>query len=298
MAKVRKGGLGRGLGALISGPARDETEETTATPSSPASDEDRVLRLDPHGLKPNPKQPRVSFNEEALEELAESIRREGVVEPVIVRKAGSGYELVSGERRVRAAIMAGLDTVPALSRDVSDSEMLKLGLIENIQREDLNAIELAEAYQALINEFGWTQEELSVEVGKKRTTVTNTLRLLNLPAEVQRAVAEGAISMGHARALLAFTSAKEQSAACRTIIERGLSVRQTEKLATPAKPRATHEAERNPHIAAIEDDLRKALGTKVSLRTQGADTTKGTIEIEYYSLDDLERILEILRQSR
>lgn len=301
MAKMKKGGLGRGLGALISGPARDEEPAPKAAgePVRTDSDEGRILHLDPHGIKPNPKQPRVSFNEEALEELAESIRREGVFEPIIVRKAsGGGYELVSGERRVRASIMAGLDTVPAVCRDVSDSDMLKLGLIENIQREDLNAIELAEAYQALINEFGWTQEELSTEVGKKRATVTNTLRLLNLPPDVQRAVAEGALSMGHARALLSLDSPKDQSAACRMAIERGLSVRQVEKLAAPAKPRSRREPERNPHVAAIESDLRRALGTKVSLRTQGADASKGKIEIEYYSLDDLERILDLFRVSR
>lgn len=300
MAKLKKGGLGRGLGALISGPARDDDPDAK-TPISLVggeSGEDRILHLDPHGIKPNPKQPRVTFNEEALEELAESIRRDGVFEPIIVRKADHGYELVSGERRVRACIMAGLETIPALCREVSDSDMLKLGLIENIQREDLNAIELAEAYQALINEFAWTQEELSAEVGKKRATVTNTLRLLNLPGDVQRAVAEGAIAMGHARALLALDSPKAQSAACRTVIEKGLSVRQAEKLAAPAKPRAKRESERNPHVAAIEDDLRKALGTKVSLRTYGADASKGKIEIEYYSLDDLERILDVFRVPR
>ena len=300
MAKLKKGGLGRGLGALISGPVRDEEPEREVRPAPPTAelDERHILHLDPHGIKPNPKQPRVTFNEETLEELAESIRRDGVFEPIIVRKSGSGYELVSGERRVRASIMAGLEVVPAICRDVSDSDMLKLGLIENIQREDLNAIELAKAYQALINEFGWTQEDLSAEVGKKRATVTNTLRLLNLPADVQRAVAEGAISMGHARAVLALDSAKDQSAACRLIVERGLSVRQAEKLASPQKPRAKREPERNPHIAAIEDDLRKSLGTKVSLRTQGADASKGRIEIEYYSLDDLDRILDVLRPSR
>jgi ParB family chromosome partitioning protein len=288
------------LGALISGPARDEDPEVEIrlAPAPAEPDGQRILQLDPHGIKPNPKQPRVTFNEEALGELAESIRRDGVFEPIIVRESGAGYELVSGERRVRASIMAGLETVPAICRDVSDADMLKLGLIENIQREDLNAIELAEAYQTLINEFGWTQEDLSLEVGKKRTTVTNTLRLLNLPADVQRAVAEGAISMGHARALLALKSVKDQSAACRLIIERDLSVRQAEKLASPPKARSKRESARNPHVAAIEDDLRASLGTKVTLRSQGADASKGTIEIEYYSLDDLDRILDVLRPSR
>ncbi len=297
MAKLKKGGLGRGLNALISGSARDE-DDAGAPMSLDDEEGARLLALDPHAIKPNPKQPRVTFDEEALEELAESIRRDGVFEPVVVRRAGDTYELVSGERRVRACIMAGLKTVPALYREVSDSDMLKLGLIENIQREDLNAIELAEAYQALIDEFDWTQEELAAQVGKKRATVTNTLRLLNLPADVQRAVATGAITMGHARALLALTSPKDQSAACRAIIAKGLSVRQAEKLATPAKPKSRTEQPRDPNIVAIEDELRQTLGTRVVLRPRGDDKSKGKIEIEYYSLDDLERILDLLRSTR
>lgn len=296
MAKFKKGGLGRGLGALITGPASDDGQLGAPLALDDTAGE-RVLELDPHAIKPNPKQPRVTFDEEALEELAESIRRDGVFEPVIVRRSGDAYELVSGERRVRACIMAGLKAVPAVCRDVSDSDMLKLGLIENIQREDLNAIELAKAYQALIDEFNWTQEELSAQVGKKRATVTNTLRLLNLPGDVQRVVANGGISMGHARALLALSSPKDQSAACRAIIEKGLSVRQAEKLASPTKPKARTEKPRDPNIAAIEDELRQSLGTRVALRAHGPNMSQGKIEIEYYSLDDLERILDLLRNA-
>lgn len=297
MAKFKKGGLGRGLGALISGPSRDDGDVAVPELMEPGEGA-RVLELDPHAIKPNPRQPRVTFNEDALEELAESIKRDGVFEPVIVRKTGDSYELVSGERRVRASIMAGLKTVPAICRDVSDSDMLKLGLIENIQREDLNSIELAEAYQALIDEFSWTQEELADQVGKKRTTVTNTLRLLNLPQDVQQAVARGAISMGHARALLALPTAKEQSAACRMILEKDLSVRQAEKLASPPQHKEHSTPPRDPNISALEDELRRSLGTRVILRTQGKDKSKGKIEIEYYTLDDLERILDLLRSTR
>ncbi|GMU93415.1 MAG: chromosome partitioning protein ParB [Candidatus Hydrogenedentota bacterium] len=294
MLKPKKGGLGRGLGALIPGPSENDAVPQLAEPQ-PVAAGGQVLQLDPHTLKPNPKQPRRSFNEETLNELADSIRRDGVFEPIIVRQVNGGYEIVSGERRVRASILAGLSTVPAIVRDVSDSEMLKFGLIENIQREDLNPIELAHAYQTLISELGWTQEQMAVEVGKKRATITNTMRLLQLPESVQRGVAEGAISMGHARALLALPTAREQIAACKAIIERGLSVRQVEKMAAPDPARRKAIQARNPNIVALEDELRHSLGTRVALRPQGKDMTKGKIEIEYYSLDDLDRILDILR---
>lgn len=311
MANVRKRGLGRGLDALLGGaPASTPAPvDTTTTNGSETSDagpaeatpgDQALLELDPRDLRPNPSQPRTSFREEALEELAESIRRDGVQEPVLVRKRSGQYELVSGERRVRAAIMADLPTVPAICRDVSDADMLKLGLIENIQREDLNAIELALAYQRLIDEFGWTQEELAEQIGKNRVTVTNTLRLLNLPKDVQAAVADERITMGHARAILAIPSARAQSLACRKVIEQGLSVRQTEKLATP-KPTGADAQERtaapkDPNVAGLEDALRRSLGTRVHVKAKAKD--KGTIEIEYYSLDDLERILSILQSKR
>ncbi|MFA6243691.1 MAG: ParB/RepB/Spo0J family partition protein, partial [Candidatus Hydrogenedentales bacterium] len=168
-----------------------------------------------------------------------------------------------------------------------------------IQREDLNAIELAEGYKALMREFDWTQEEVAEHVGKKRATVANTLRLLNLPADVQRCVAEGKISMGHARAILALESPKAQSATCRAVIEQGLSVRQVERLAAPSKPKASGKpASRDPHVASLEDEMRRSLGTRVSIHTHGEKSDKGRIEIEYYSLDDLDRILAILRGTR
>ncbi len=294
MAKLQKGGLGRGLEALIGKAQFEEPVKEVAPTASPVSEE-RILLLDPHDLKPNPKQPRRAFNEETLQELADSIKRDGVVEPVIVRSRNGAYELVSGERRVRAGIIAGLAKIPAIIRDVSDSEMLKIGLIENIQREDLNAIETANAYRSLMKEFTWTQEELAQQVGKKRATVANMIRLLNLPQDVQQYVADGLIAMGHARALLAIESPRAQSAACRAIVERGLSVRQVERLAAPPQPKTKKPAQQDPHIVALEDELRHSLGTQVYVRSNASNKAKGRIEIEYYSLDDLDRILAVLR---
>lgn len=296
----KKKGLGRGLGALIgdatiANGSRAEIAAADVTPGQVLKDGSVYLELDPRAVQPNPHQPRTVFNEEALEELAESIRNDGLQEPIIVRKRGDGYELVSGERRVRASVMADLDVVPAVCRDVSDTDMLRLGLIENIQREDLNPMECARAYQQLMDEFDWTQEVVSQQVGKKRATVANTLRLLNLPADVQRLVEEGGISMGHARALLAFESKARQSAVARQIAEQGLSVRQVEKMSQPAPPaQPTAAPAKDANVAQVEDELRRVLGTKVSLKANKAN--RGKIEIEFYNLDDLERILELLRR--
>jgi len=258
-------------------------------------DGERFLYLDPRDLRPNPKQPRRTFDEDALDELAASIRHDGMQEPVLVRAVNGFYELISGERRVRASILAGVEKVPAVCRPVSDRDMLKLGLIENIQREDLNAIELAQAYRDLIGEFGWTQEELSVEVGKKRATVTNMLRLLSLPDGVQGMVADGSLSMGHARAILAIESPEAQAAAARRVARESLSVRQTEQLAARAKPapKKTKAAAKDIHLVHIEDDLRRALGTRVKLTAH--EDGRGKIEIEFFSADERERLLELLR---
>lgn len=292
MASPKKRGLGRGLSALISTPesapqAHPEAAEATAA-------RERLVHLDPREVRPNPKQPRVQFSEEALEELAASIRQDGVQEPVIVRQAGGGYELVSGERRVRASVMADLETIPAIVRDVSDRDMLKLGLIENLQREDLNPIELATAYQGLIDEFHWTQEELGQQVGKRRSTVTNTLRLLELGPIAQDALAAGDITMGHAKALLAIEAPVEQAKLCRKIVKEGLSVRQAEKLASPKPPDSGKKpAAKDPNLVSLEDDLRRSLGTKVAIKP--ASGGRGKIEIDYFNLDELERILSRLR---
>ena len=305
MAKPKRGGLGRGLGALIpAGGADDDApapkKSTPAPPPTPVESEsgERLVHLDPTTILPNPKQPRKVFDEDALQELAESIRMDGVQEPVIVREVNGEFELVSGERRVKASVMADKDLIPAICRDVSDRDMLKLGLIENIQREDLNPIETAEAYDQLIEEFGWTQDELADRVGKKRATVTNTLRLLKLPHEVRDGLSQGLISMGHARALLAIPNAKAQVQAFAKVVRNELSVRETEALASK-KPGAGGKSSgksspaKDPNVTTFESELRRTLGTKVNLRPSGKES--GKIEIEYYSYDDLERILDALR---
>ena len=294
---IKKKGLGKGLDALLGG-ASNALNGVSPAPAAPEALPDgvRLIQLNPAEIEPNPKQPRRVFAEEALAELAESIRRDGVQEPVIVRKAGDRYELVSGERRVRASIMADLERIPAVCRDVSDSDMLKLGLIENIQREDLNSIELALAYHQLIQEFGWTQEEMAAEIGKNRVTVANTLRLLNLPEVVQEQVADGSLTAGHAKALLSIESPEAQITAARKIIKHGLSVRQDEQLAAASKPQEKKTAAKDPNLSEMEDTLRRSLGTKVHIKTQ--KNGRGKIEIEYYSLDEFDRLLRHLRAGR
>jgi len=310
VASPKKKGLGKGLGALfkdggarqhmaLEGPkiaAAGASAEEAPHELATLADGSRLVLLDPTEVKPNPKQPRRVFDEDALQELSASIKRDGVQEPVIVRERNGGYELVSGERRVRASVMADLRAIPAVVRDISDDDLLTLGLIENIQREDLNAIELALGYQQLLDERGLTQEEVALAVGKKRATVANTLRLLNLPEAVQDQVGQGILSMGHARALLAIEDPVAQQQAARKIIAEGLSVRQAEKIAAhwknpPPPPKAP--AQKDPNIAQLEETLRRSLGTKVSLKPQ--DGGKGRIEIEYYNMDDLDRILDKLK---
>lgn len=294
MASAKKGGLGKGLSALIS--STTDLQRPLAASQQPKALEDGsiFLMINPRDVRPNPKQPRQYFDEEGLQQLANSIRNDGLQEPVIIRKNNGEYEIVSGERRVRASILAEIDAIPAICRDVSDQDMLKLGLIENIQREDLNPMELARAYRTLTSDFDWTQDELAAQVGKKRATVSNTMRLLNLPEDVQEHVIEGAITMGHARALLALDSPAKMSNLCRRVIREDLSVRNVEKITSPTKPSNAKPAPvKDPHVETIEDDLRRRLGTKVRLKAN-ADW-KGKIEIDFYNLDDLERILEILR---
>jgi ParB family chromosome partitioning protein len=285
---------------LIGPGALDDSEpkELERVESAPqVLDDGSVLVLiDPRQVRPNPKQPRHYFDEDALQELAESIRRDGLQEPVIVRRAGDGYELVSGERRVRASVLADQEKIPAVCRDVSDEDMLKLGLIENIQREDLNPIETAKAYKALAAHFDWTQDELAAQVGKKRATVTNTMRLLNLPMEVQDLVESGQLNMGHARALLSAETASRQSALARRAVQEGLSVREVERLASGTRATSSEAkapARKDPHVSEIEDELRRRFGTKVRLSTNAA--WKGKIEIDFFDLNELERVLRILR---
>jgi len=245
-------------------------------------------------IKSSRYQPRRYFDAEKQKELADSIREKGIVQPILVRPYKDGYELIAGERRLQAAKAVGLERIPALVKDVIDSEALEIALIENIQREDLNPIEEAEAYQRLIKEFNLTQESLAREVGKDRSSVTNTLRLLKLPLKIQEQVSIGVISMGHARAILSLESEIDQLETCEKIIKKGLSVREVEGLIKRMKKESvSHETstikEPDVLLIACEEDLMQALGTKVRIKedTKG----KGKIEIEFYSHADLDRIM-------
>lgn len=272
-----------GLGSLI--------------PGAEFADSDAGAELVPlNAIAVNPYQPRRAFAPEALEELTESIRRHGILQPLSVRPREGGYELIAGERRLQAARKAGLAAVPVLVRACTDEEMLALALVENLQREDLNAMEAAQSYQRLISEFNLTQAEVAEHVGKSRSAVANTLRLLALPVPLQQAVAEEVISEGHARALLAVESPERQQELFTTTVTRNLSVRELEGLVNPApkkgkrKPRATTAAD-DATLVPVQEDMQNTLSTKVRFRA-GSTTDAGVIEIEYYSVDDLDRIYE------
>ena len=271
--------LGRGLEALI--PALEKESE-------------KVVSLEIEAISENRYQPRVSFDEAKLEELANSLREKGVIQPVIVRVKEEGYELIAGERRLQAAKIAGMKTVPAIVRSVNDREMLEISLVENIQRDDLNSLEEAAAYRQLIDEFGLTQEGVAEEVGKDRATVANTIRLLNLSEEVQGEIRKNKISRGHGIVLLGVADRNEQVRFCMEIVRRGLSVRESEVLVTRALTRhrrRTSAARKSPEIAAIEEKLQHFFGTRVYLKNFKKG---GRIEIEYYSDEDLNRVLELL----
>ena len=293
MGKQRQA-LGKGLGALIPG-AGDE--RLISDPVIAEDEGSTVLRIPVGQIEPNPHQPRQNFDEDALGELTESIKEKGLLQPVSVRRFGSGYQLVAGERRLRASKSAGLDTIPAIILDVtSDQEMMELSLIENVQREDLNPIEEAKAYRALIDDCFLTQEEVARRVGKDRSSVANTLRLLALAEEVRDALEANRISMGHARALLGLEDNRRQISLCKEIIGKGLSVRRVEALVRNSKNGTTIPKLRptpiDPHVASAEEDLRQRFGTGISIKKQGS---KGRIEIEFYSMDDLDRVLDLLR---
>jgi len=277
----KKFGLGKGLGALI--PEEDNSEE-------------KNINLIPINLiKPNEKQPRKNFDIEKIEQLAESIKEHGVVQPIVLKKEENIYIIIAGERRWRAAKAAGIKELPAVIMDISDKEILEISLIENIQREDLNPIEEAVAYKRLIEEFSLTQEELSKRVGKSRTAVTNCLRLLNLDSRVQEYLIEGILSEGHGRALLSVTDKDIQLNLAKTIIDESLNVREIENLIKNLdniKEKKPKEIKQNIYFLDIKDKLQEYFGTKVQLISK---KNKGKIEIEYYSEDDLQRILDILK---
>lgn len=278
--------LGRGLKALISEGAQN-------------FDGNSIVEVPIDRIQPNPYQARRSFDDERLAELAESIKGHGILQPLLVRRRGEGFELAAGERRWRAARLAGLTTVPVVVKEMGDEEIARIGLVENLQREDLNPMEEARAYKRLIDEFGVTQDDLAETLGKSRPAITNTLRLLNLPDEIQGHVSRGTISMGHARALLALEDAQLQVQVCNEIIAKGISVRQTEELVrklttrkaglASGRPRAQQRLD--PDLENIRERIEQALGTRVLIRP---GRKKGRIEIEYYSDEDLQRILEAL----
>lgn len=269
-----KTALGRGLESLI--PEKGE----------------EVIYLDVSRIFPGEQQPRKSFKNEPLQELAVSIKEKGVLQPVIVTRTGDGtFRLVAGERRWRAAALAGLKKIPALIRNIASRDSLEIALIENIQREDLNPIEAAEAFSRLITDFNLTQEDLSEKVGKDRATIANYLRLLKLPDEIKALILNGSLSMGHAKALLGVEGKANQMEAARKIVRKKLSVREAELLSSktqaPAKARPVKDAQ----ISSLEEKLIRVLGTKVRILNKGK---RGKIEIEYYSLEELDRLLDTL----
>ncbi len=296
--------LGRGLGAFFPDIEGDESSENSskALPVEPAERVNIIMQVPVEFIRANPHQPRTDFDEIKLQELSDSIKKYGLIQPITVRHHGRNrFELISGERRLRACRMAGIETIPAFVREANDEEMITFAIIENIQREQLNPIEVALGYQRLIEECSLTQEQVASNVGKNRTTVTNTLRLLNLPPTIQAGLKLGKISAGHARTLIAIEDDAEQEALYHRTIEQELSVRQLEdmvrNLETKKKKAKKQKPEQDPHdiqIREITNRLRRTFATKVDIKK----TTKGgEIRIEYYSDDELERILNMLEHS-
>ena len=285
--------LGRGLEALI--PRRAEASAVARlAPAAAVIEAPAPLEVAIERIQKNRVQPRRRFDDDKLEELAVSIRANGVLQPLLVREANGAYELVAGERRLRAAILAGRDTVPVVVRqDVDDRESLKLALLENVQREDLNPMEEAQGYTRLMQEFGMSQQDLAERLGKSRSAIANTLRLTSLPAELQTKIEKGELSAGHARALLSAGSLEEQIEIAQLVREQGLNVRETEHLAQARRKRRTPTTVTNPALEELQKRMESRLGTRVRLRARKADGSAGRIEIDYYSLVDLERIFEL-----
>lgn len=278
---MMKKALGKGLGAFIPeefGILKDE----------------RFTEIEIERLRPNPGQPRTRFEETGIEELALSIRESGVVQPILAVPEGDMYKIIVGERRWRAARLAGLKRIPVLVRIIPEETQLEISLIENLHRENLNPLEIARAYQRLIQDLGYSQQQLAQKVGKDRSSVANTLRLLNLPEDIRSALEQGKISMGHARALLALDEPDAQKEAFRNIMDRNLSVRNTEKLVhrlkeTSPKIRKHHE---DPDLHAVQEDMVKSLGTKVII---SGNRNKGVVKIYFFSMDDLNTIFERIK---
>ncbi|MNC03365.1 MULTISPECIES: ParB/RepB/Spo0J family partition protein [Paenibacillus] len=274
--------LGKGLDALI--------------PSLSINEDDKVVEIPLAQLRANPYQPRKDFNEEAIQELAESIRQHGVIQPIIVRSVLKGYEIIAGERRFRASQYCGKPTIPAVVRNLSDQQVMEIALIENLQRENLNAMEIAVAYQGLMDQFSLTQEELSLKVGKSRSHIANFLRLLTLPEDVKEYVSRGTMSMGHARAIVALKDPEVIKQLAEQCVEQQWSVRELEETVKNLDRKPTNGTKikvvkRDPYIDNVEEVLRERFKTTVKIK-QGKE--KGKIELNYYSAQDLERLLELL----
>ncbi|RED96207.1 ParB/RepB/Spo0J family partition protein [Marinoscillum furvescens] len=288
----KKTGLGRGLGALL-----EDSEEKEQISGSGATIKGAINEIPVASIEVNPFQPRTDFNEQALEELAESIRVQGIIQPITVRALSENeFQLISGERRLQASKRAGLEMVPAYIRTADDQQMLEMALIENIQRENLNAIEIALSYQRLLSECDLKQEQLGDRVGKNRTTVNNYLRLLKLPPDIQIALRDGDLSMGHARAIINIENVDQQLDIFKKIIKEGLSVRKVEQLVRELvqgkKETAKPKPQVNPEITKLQDKLTSHFGTKIQIK---ADTkNKGEIKIPFVNAEELDRILELL----
>ena len=323
---ARKAGLGRGLDALFADVAPISEEEYAAEKSSETTgperrqtatknkkekaeiaeqkdDRDRILYIDINNIKPNSAQPRLHFDEEKLNELAESIRTNGVIQPLIVREGKNGYELVAGERRWRASRIAGLKTVPCIVRDFDDRQNAIVAIIENMQREDLNPIEEAKGLRAMTEKYGFTQEQVSASLGRSRTYIANSIRLLKLPPEIQEYVSSGQMSAAHGRTIINIADKARQKEIADKIIRNDLSVRATEKLAERVKDELRPERKRRKlkaeaqgkteDVLAVERELMTLTGTKVSI----TGDSKGKLELEYYSIEELNRLIDIIREA-
>jgi len=277
---MEKRALGRGLSALI--PVKEAETDS----------QEKILQIPTSQIKTNKYQPRTEFNQEKLNELISSIKEKGVVQPVLVRKSQAGYELIAGERRLRAAKSLGLDKVPAIARDVADVDMLEISLIENIQREELSPIEEAHAFQRFVAEFNFTQDKIAKVLGKDRSTIANTIRLLALPKRIQDYISKGTITAGHARALLALPTENEQLRVCNMIVKKGLSVREAEALVARRGSGAKRaDVRKDQNITDIESRLQQVFGTRVKIFH---GKKRGRIQIEYYSNEDMNRILDLM----
>ncbi len=297
---AKKGGLGRGLDALfadvpVAAPETEIKAEKKADEETVAA-EDRVNYIKIHEIMPNVNQPRKTFDEDKIAELAESIREHGIIQPIVVRKKKKGYEIVAGERRWRAAMKAGLTQVPCLLKELTDEQNMLIAIIENMQREDLNPVEEAEGLHQMVEHFGLTQEQVSKSVGKSRPYITNALRLLKLPEYIREKLAEGVISAGHGRTLVTVEDEDLRRQLFDKIIAEGLSVRETEKLVgelgKPSKKKPAQKV-KHPDTVYVEEELKLILGTKVNIIEKGK---KGKIEIECYSRDELNRLIELLKK--